>query len=221
MPNYELKTRRETIGERLRKRREKLGLSIKDVAKELQTSHKFIQALEEDRYEIFSAKIYAQGFLQKMLKLLAIEEKDEMLHEFTGEWEVRVLNEKRKSFSLPEYRRNQHWLTPKRIGITVGGIIFLILFIFLTIQVRGFVSPPIFELYKPGKNALISEPLAEIRGRTEKESRLTINGREVRIDQYGNFKDEIDLLPGVNELNFAVENRFGKKTEVVRYVVVK
>ena len=211
----------QTLGDILRQRREEMNLNIKDIVKQLQTSQKFIRALEDNHYDVFSAKVYARGFLQKILKILAIEEKDELFKEFEREWEVRIFRKKRDILSLHQNNTEKQPWNIRQAGVAAAGLIILVFFIFLTIRIKQFVSSPILELNEPAQNSVIFEPVVNVRGRTEKESQLTVNGREVRIDTAGNFSDEIDLLPGLNELEFVVENRFGKMSKVIRYVVVK
>lgn len=211
----------ETLGSRLQKRREALGLSIKDVADEIQTAQKHVLALEEDNYGVFPAKVYATGFLKKILKLLGNEDVETWLTEFNTEWEVRMFRKEKTVVALPENRGEEPFLTPGRLGLITGGVLLLFFLLFLSSQLVNFVGTPGLSINQPEDQTILTHPLVRVRGKTEKESRLTVNGRELRIDGEGNFDEEIELATGLNALEFLVENRFGKKNKEVRYIIVR
>lgn len=211
----------ETIGERLRKKREALGLSLKEVADELQAPQKYIQALEENAFEMFTAKIYGLGYLRKLTTLLAVEDKSELEQEFSNEWGIRMFQKEKELWPLPQNRGTHPLITPVRLGISMGGVLLLFFLIFLGARLAHFVGTPQLSLLEPHDRVSIDTPVLRIRGSTEKEGRLTVNGRELTIDQVGNFNEEIELAAGLNVLEFIAKNRFGRETREVRYVVVK
>lgn len=210
----------ESLGEKIKKRREALGFSREQTAREIQAPLKYIQALEEDSYQVFPAKIYAAGFLKKMLRTLKINEPEEILREFDREWGVRTY---RKNTISPLRGVNSKSLqiTPKRLSLAAGIILFLLVIVFLGLQFKNFISAPKINLQSPSDQKIFYEPLAQIQGKTEKESLLTMNGREIKIDPEGNFDEKIELTPGLNTLEFLVKNKFGKEAKEVRYVLVK
>ena len=61
-------------GEVLRRQREALGLSVKDVALRLGVSSDLIRAVEADDFERFAAPIYARSFLRRYAQLLDLPE---------------------------------------------------------------------------------------------------------------------------------------------------
>lgn len=211
----------DTLGERLRKRREAIGLSLNQIARDIQAPARFLQGLEEDNYEIFPAKVYAQGFLKKFLSAVSFPEAENFLKEFDAEWEVRTFRNRRGISSLPAAKFSSMYLTPQRLGMIFGsGALFLILLI-LGIQLLRFISSPAIKLDGPEDRAVLEEPLVHVKGKTEKESQLTVNGREIKIDGSGFFDEMIEVGAGLNALEFLVKDRFGKESRVVRYVLVK
>ena len=63
-----------TVGQRLRLRRDELGLTIRDVAAitKIQASH--LGYLEEDRFEEFPGEVFARGFLKNYARELRLDE---------------------------------------------------------------------------------------------------------------------------------------------------
>src|SRR3989338_438908 len=207
----------ESLGERLKERRESLGLTIQVLAQEVQAPQKYIMGLEEDRYEVFSAKIYALGFLKKILGVLNFEGRGEFLKEFSNEWDVQMFRTRKELAPLHENRGEEPLVTPTRLGIA-AGVLFLVLFlVFFGFRLTRFVGTPRLVIEEPDNSAAFEGPVIRVKGRTEKESRLTVNGRELKIDEVGNFSEEIELAAGLNSLEFLVQNRFGKESKEVRH----
>ena len=208
-----------TLGKKLAERRVVLGLSIADVANELQVSSKYVEAIEKDLYSAFSAKIYAVGFVKRFAIALQLPH-EEIVRAFNTEWEVEVAR-KRVVYPTLGKKSVTPLLTPARIGIGLGGILFILFFSFFISRFAHFIRSPFLDIIEPADKTVIEEPVVSLRGKTEKESHLTVNGREIRIDESGNFNERLQLLSGVNILEFLVHNRFGKEQKVWRYIVVR
>lgn len=78
------KTAPETIGERLRKARDKAGLSVEDVAKKTKMSPRIVAALEEDRAVEYLNPVYVRSFLRMYARLVGLNE-GVILQEFAGQ----------------------------------------------------------------------------------------------------------------------------------------
>ncbi|MCB9507628.1 MAG: helix-turn-helix domain-containing protein [Myxococcales bacterium] len=63
-----------TVGQRLRQRREELGLTLRDVASitKIQASH--LAYLEEDRFSEFPAEVFARGFFRNYVRELRLDD---------------------------------------------------------------------------------------------------------------------------------------------------
>lgn len=208
------------LGEWLALRRKKLGFSVEDVARDLKTSSRFIRGLEEGNYGEFPAKVYAEGFLKKLLILLLVEERTPVFDEFQRNWKEWA-SRQRTPTALPYHWRHGPLLTPKIFFLCLFGIFLFGFLIFLGFRLIHFTGAPRVVLDAPREETVITEPAIHVKGTIEKESRLTVNGREIKIDESGNFDDEIQLASGLNTLEFQAENRFGKLTKITRHVIVK
>lgn len=211
----------ESLGERLKKRREALNITAQEVAVRIQIPIKYIIALEEDQYDVFSAKVYALGYVKKILDILTFEDKENFLNEFKNEWDINTFHNKKRPIPIPENRGNKPLITSVRLGLGIGGILFLLSIAFLGVRITKFVGTPSLRVDKPEDQATFFQPVVTVTGKTEKESHLTVNGRELTIDELGNFSQEIELGAGLNALEFIAQNRFGKTAKVIRYVLVR
>ena len=105
------------------------------------------------------------------------------------------------------------------LGTAIIGLIgFMGLFSW---QFALFSRDPHIVIESPQADMVVIGPGLVLRGAIERESRLTMNGREIKIDERGNFNEKIELPAGSNTLEFLVENRFGRKSIAIRQVVMK
>lgn len=211
----------ETLGERLKKRRKELGFNLQDISRHIQISIDLLQAIEEDKYEKFSAKVYALGSLKRLLRELALSERDEWLKELDNEWEVRMFRKNKAILPLPENKQGGTYFTPIQLWTGLGIVFFIILLIFLSLRLGYFISAPELVLEEPGEQGVFENQLVRIRGRTEKESQLTVNGRSIKIDGQGGFSEDIEVGTGLHTLEFIVQNRFGKENKEVRHILMR
>lgn len=197
------------------------GLTVEDIAHELSFSPAIVQAFEDGAYGVFSAHIYAYGYLKQIVDHFSISTGGELMRELRNEWDM--LQGKKELTPVPVLKRKRinFYLTPRRLFGILGSVVFLFFFWFLVVQVAGFTTSPKFYLYEPAADKAIYTPVIKVRGKTDKESQLTVNGREIRMDGLGNFNQEIELIPGVNTLDFLVKNRFGKMSTVTRHIIVQ
>lgn len=212
---------RQTIGQMLRKRREELGMSIEDVAREIQLSKEYVKAFEEDRLSAFSARVYARGFFKKILSALSVDGAEEMINEFESEWDVQMARREREARPIPENRIREPWITPARLWIAAIIILFAVFIFFFGSRLGNFLQSPAFSLEAPEKESVVISPTVLVSGTSEKESIVTVNGRELALNSEGRFHEFIELTSGLNVLKFIAEDRFGNEAREVRYVLVR
>ncbi len=61
------------IGERLIEAREQRGLTLEDAERDTRISRRYLQALEDERFDIIPAPVYARGFLRSYSQYLGVE----------------------------------------------------------------------------------------------------------------------------------------------------
>lgn len=87
------------LGDQLRQARENRGLSLEQVEEVTHIRRAFLQALEEERFDVLPGDVYVKGFLRNYARFLNLNS-DEMMaaysvqsHSFTGSGIPHVLNE--------------------------------------------------------------------------------------------------------------------------------
>ena len=59
----------------------------------------------------------------------------------------------------------------------------------------------------------MTESILEVVGTAKNAKDLTLNNREISIDQAGNFKETVVLLPGYNLIDIKALDKFGNREE--------
>lgn len=197
-----------TVGEILRKEREAKELKISDIEKRIRVREKFLKALEQDNWDLFSSKIYIEGLIKNYAELLNLNQ-EKLLALFRREYakkeEVGFRNKFSSKYLTPE--------TKKYLSFFMIIVFFLFIFYF-GFQLKLFLSPPKVEIVSPIEESFKRKKQIEIIGRTQKEAVITIFGDRIYQNREGIFTYDFPLKPGKNELVIEVIGANGKKTVV-------
>jgi len=195
-----------SVGEIFKHAREKKGLTFQDVEKEIRIRSKFLKAIENNDWAIFSSKIYIDGIITNYARLLGLDS-GKMLAFFRREYE-RIEEIKFKK------RVTNRYLTPetKKVALTGLMLIFVIFFGYFIYQLKIYFSPPQVNLIQPTANIFKHEDRLKIIGKTEKEAIVNILDERVYLDKEGVFEYNFPLKIGKNELTIEVVGANGKKT---------
>ncbi len=194
-----------TVGEILKQEREKKGLTLPDIEKDIRVRTKFLKAIEENRWDIFTSKIYIEGLIKNYSGLLGLDTK-KMLAFFRREYEKKEVLTFRKSIS-------SKYLTPetKKYLYRLIVLIFLSFFVYFIYQLKLYLSPPKVEIVSPTTSTFKREERVRIIGKTEPEAAVTIFGNRIYQNKNGVFVYDFPLKEGRNELIIEVVGANGKK----------
>jgi len=210
----------QTLSQRLKKARESSGFSLKKFAEISKIQLGYLEQLEEGRYEKLPAFVYIRGFLKKYCQILNLPP-DEILGQIQNEFKAVSSKNEKEILKLPSLSSPKIIITPKRIRWAVIAIIFLAILSYLVYQLDYLIAPPRLVLDYPAQDLTINSSSIRILGQAEYSVKLTINGQQIFVDNDGRFSQEINLSPGLNTLQIEAVNRFGRKTEIRRFINVQ
>ncbi len=78
------RTRRDLIGDILKKRREELGLDLKEVAHTLRIQYEYLKAMENNAVEKLPPAVYTRGYIREYSRFLGIDS-GPLLEEYAGQ----------------------------------------------------------------------------------------------------------------------------------------
>ncbi|HLD25669.1 MAG TPA: helix-turn-helix domain-containing protein [Candidatus Andersenbacteria bacterium] len=205
-----------SVGEELRAARRRLRLSLDEVALNIRIPPSQLRSLEEGNLSAFAAEVYARGAYLKYARYVGVDgERGQraFLRSLSGVRE-------RVPLHLPQ---TASWF--KRVTMPIGAIVLgvvgclLLVAGYLAWQVQSFVRVPALTVTEPA--ALVTEQLeVTVRGTTEREARLTVNGEAVLLGADGSFHFELPLHPGLNVVQVEATGASGRTSLVQRRLLV-
>ncbi len=209
----------ETTAEKLRNARQERGYKLEEVSKKLNISLKYLKALEKAEYEKLPVGAYGKSFLREYCLLLKLDYK-ELLSGFEQELALGKKEEK-SVFTQQIVKKRYFWSFPKFIRILLIALVVGTCLFYLNYYFKKINTPPLLEIMSPSENLITDEHAIKIIGKTEKETRVRINGEIILADNDGIFSKEINLKSGVNIVNITAEKKMGKTSVITRQILVK
>ena len=204
-----------SVGEILKQERIKQNITLQEIEKQTHIRVKFLQAVENNDWQLFSSKIYIVGIIRNYAKILNLDPK-KMLAFFRRDYE-------KKDDTRFKKRVASKFLSSESKKLSIIGISFIILLFlgYFSYQLKIYFSPPKITITSPLSQTIKREDRVKIIGITEKDAMITILGERVYQDETGKFEYNFPLLKENNELTIEVVGANGKKTVVKKNYVRK
>jgi len=205
-------------GEKLKKRRKEKKLSLEEAENLTHIPKKYLRAIEKARFkELPPAKAHCVAYIKKYATVLGLNP-DSLLYQFSSEAELEnyTPTHPHRHLKIRPYNSIIFWV--KKLLI----ILLLLSFVgYLVWQINGILQPPKLTVFTPIEGYVSNKLTALVQGETEKETRLTINGKEIRPNDRGQFETNIDLSKGINTITIISVKKHGKTTTIIRHVIMK
>ncbi|MFA6017406.1 MAG: helix-turn-helix domain-containing protein [Patescibacteria group bacterium] len=194
-----------SVGSILKKEREKKGLLLIDVEKQIKVREKYLKAIEDENWDYFSSKIYITGILKNYSRVLNLDHK-KVLAFFRRDYEKKEEVKFKKKIS-------SSYLTSETKKFLKFGLIILTLFfiLYFVFQLKTYFSPPSFVLLTPKAINFTIEKNIKITGKTDKDTSVTIAGERVYLNKDGIFTYDYSLNEGENKMTINLVGANGKK----------
>ena len=194
-----------SVGTILKKEREKKGLLLIDIEKQIKVREKYLKAIEDENWSYFSSKIYITGILKNYSRILNLDHK-KVLAFFRRDYERKEeVKFKKKVTSAYLTSGTKKFL---KLSLIILTLFFILYFIF---QLKIYFSPPAFTLISPTKINFSVEKNVKITGKTEKDTSVTISGERIYQNKEGVFNYELSLNEGENKITINLVGANGKK----------
>lgn len=221
-----------TVGQILKRYRNQKGITLIQSENETQIRLKYLKALEENDYNIFSAGVYALGFLARYSAYLGVNSQ-ELVERYKNEREIAknigaksLFSLKRESpFSTTDQNVYAHRpslnLSPQIMVSLAISFCVVCLMGYIWFQVKSFAAAPELELKNPSSEIVVSLDNIKIEGKTDKDAALFINNQVVPVDAEGYFKQDIKLTSGLNVIEITARNKAEKETKKTIQILAK
>lgn len=203
----------------LKEARAAAEVSLDELARRTRISKKYLQALEECRFaDIPYAPIYQKNFVRQYIEALALPT-NTLLQQFIIEETPPPIKPQPHPRPAIGQKRLQNW--PALLRLTSAALVIITLIGYLGLQVKSILEPPDLALHVPQNGYVTDIPRLIVQGQTDNEARVFINGQTIATNNRGQFKEVLDLSPGINTVVVSAKKRHGKTMAITRHVILK
>ena len=204
---------------RLKALRKQRNISLETLAKRTKISKKYLQALEECRFnDLPKAAVYQKNFVCGYVEALGVDPGP-----FLEQYIVEETTKEDRKTKLPKLsiKSNYLYYLPVIIRYVLVISIAMLLVVYLGWQVKNIIEPPKLLVYSPTDGYITDNYVLLVQGETGREVQVSINGQAIMNSEEGKFEQNIDLSPGVNTIVITAQKKHGKTFSITRYVVLK
>jgi len=210
------KVRSLTLGEKLRQIRNERRISLNEVSKHTQIQLKYLEYLEEGRYEKLPAEVYVKGFLRNYANFLGVDG-NSLLKLYNRERGIqRNIKKEQKTNEGFEQRKlvkiSNFVIVSKATAVVFVVILAILAAVYLYKEVDKFVSIPLLTVLEPVDGTTVESGAVWVKGITDKDCKVFINGQSVLVGDKGEFNEKVNLQKGVNFITVKSKNRFDKES---------
>jgi len=110
-----------------------------------------------------------------------------------------------------------------KINLKLLLIIFIVLFLgaYFLYQARGFLIGPEIVIDFPKAGEVTHDSYLEVKGQAFNISSLSMNGRQIFIDERGDFNEGLLLARGYNIIEITAADKFGRISKEKREVILE
>ncbi|MGK2849117.1 MAG: helix-turn-helix domain-containing protein [Minisyncoccota bacterium] len=207
-----------TLGEKLKKMRSDVRMSLADVSKATRIQVKYLEYLESGQYDKLPADVYVRGFVRNYARHLNIDEQVLMkLYEHERNIQINLGHGDvpKKTYMHPIHTASLV-ITTRSLAVSVIIVLIAGAFLYLYQEFRSFAGVPRLVIVTPMNGAVIETDELTVEGKTDKGARVSINNQPVFVDSQGDFSGKLLLQQGANNVTVVSVNRFDKeKSETV------
>jgi cytoskeletal protein RodZ len=207
-----------TAGEVIKKKRESLGKNLNTVSIDTKIQKRFLEYIENNRFDKFDSSVFATGFLKIYAKYLELDvEKILALYRRST---LPRLKTTKQTIQTKKKKNLKINISPKLIAIITLVLFVLLILGYVGYQIYKFQVPPELTVTQPTNEYISNQETITVKGYTQASSVVSINNEDVEIDEEGFFEQEISLTPGVNTLTIKAQKESNTNLETTQSLKV-
>ncbi|MFC1638806.1 helix-turn-helix domain-containing protein [Patescibacteria group bacterium] len=215
------------VAERLKEARDALGLTTAEASRRSGVPADYLRYLEGDRKDAPAADLYVRHRLKQYCSFLGLDvESTLLLYRRERNPQPEKGAEER---TKPQRRRHPHrsipllqlFDAPNLVRAAVVALAAVGVATYVGFAAQRLMAPPRVTVLYPQDGLVLYEKTLLVEGETEREVSVSINGKAVHADGDGHFSDQLNLHEGLNVIKVVATKKHGKRTEVVRRIVVQ
>ena len=209
-----------TLGEQLKNFRSEGRVTLQEVSRETKIPVKYVEMLEEGKYEKLPPDVYVKGFLRAYAEFLGVDPRKIInLYEREKDIKINLNGGAEKKPAKKKKKMSNFVITPRIIIAACVALVVVGGFCYLYSQIGRFAAVPRLVIANPANDETIPGNSISISGFTDEDAKLAINGQPILVSDKGEYKEDVLLQSGVNVITVSATNRFNK--EVSKTINIK
>lgn len=206
------------VGELLKKTRKTKKMTIDEAAQLTRIAKKYLQIIERNKFKnLPQTKAHCLAYIRKYATILKLDS-DKIVKQFTQEADLKNYTPTHPHSYLKIKSMNSIVIWIKKISLIIAILTFTG---YLAWQINGILKPPRLVVFSPVEGYISNNLTTLVQGQTDKEVTLTINGKEIRTNDKGEFETVIDLSKGINSITISAIKKHGKTATLTRNIIMK
>ncbi len=214
-PQRTLNTKR--TGDILRQARQARGESLAQVSQAIKVRVSMLQAIEAGHFFGLTDPLYLKGFIRAYADHLGLAE-SEVMPFFRREYDEQQ-HQQQLAKPLAPIEPKKPKITPGRVIVTILTIAIVAVVGYSYNQYVSVALTPKLELVSPVDASTAASGQVLVKGTTDADAQLSLNGQPVTLTPAGDFELTVALALGTNTLQLKSVNKLGKSTVVERTVI--
>jgi len=200
-----------TLGEQLKNIRSAGRITLFEVSRETKIPVKYLEMIEEGKYESLPPDVYVKGFLRGYAEFLGADPK-KMINLYQRERDIKsnLNGDDKKIAPIRMSNPVRFVITPRIVIASVVALVVLGGVFYIYRQIGRFAAVPRLIVTEPSDGENVEGNSVEIAGFTDKDAKLTINDQPIVVNDKGEFKENVLLQKGINAITISSTNRFEK-----------
>jgi len=186
-----------TAGSVISTRRKELGLSLKRIASDTKIQEKYLQDIEDNKFEGFESAVFLNGFIKIYADYLEL---DVPKVSALFRRQIKSSNWNKTKVVKKRQHRISSLLTPNNLIITMAGLFLIVVGGYISIQFANFKRAPYLEITYPTNKTSSDVKEFELKGITEEATSIYVNDTEVNVNDKFKFSTIINLREGSNTI---------------------
>ncbi|GAB4163610.1 MAG: helix-turn-helix domain-containing protein [Candidatus Dojkabacteria bacterium] len=211
-----------TAGKILKERRLALGYSLQKISEETKIQKKYLEQIERDENGTKESVVFINGFIKIYAGYLGldVEKVSALYRRSIKEGLAQTKVQKSVIAKVPFKEQFQKLITPQNVVFTLIALFIIGIGGYLSVQFYNFQRPPLLNINAPQNNSEVTETKLEVKGTTEPETLIKINGETINVNSNLTFKTEISLKEGTNTITITATKQNNTNNQTVKILTV-
>ena len=206
----------QTAGDLLKNSRLNQHLTLESISRKTKIPKKTLEYLEKNQFAKLPSQTYIAGFIKNYSAVLGLDPKKTVAIFRRDYLQTKKKKIVPKGLTKPLNSPN---FTPTIKTIITISLALVLFFTYLAFSFFKLSSPPKLTITKPENATSTTSPVL-IKGQTDRDATLTLNGKTINLEPDGRFTTVFNGPPGTHELKLISTSRRHKSTKVTRHLII-